>query len=161
MSIESVMPSNHLCHLSPPAINLSQHQDLFQWVSSSHQVAKYGSFHTSPSNEYSGLISFRIDWLVWSPCSPRDSQESSPEQYFKSINLWHLAFLMVQLSHPYMATSSITSWQIEGEKVEAVGSCKHHLTISAMICDRRDKLLPTREIHLSLDVQGFYWCSIT
>ena len=40
LSIESVMSSNHLCHLSPPAINLSQHQDLFQWVRSLHQAAK-------------------------------------------------------------------------------------------------------------------------
>ena len=43
------------------------------------------SFSTSPSNEYSELISFR-DWLVWSSCSPRDSQESSPTPQFKSLN---------------------------------------------------------------------------
>ena len=48
---------------SPPAFNLSQHQGLLKWVSSSHQMAKYWSFSfsISPSNEYSGLISFRID----------------------------------------------------------------------------------------------------
>ena len=63
MSIESVMPPSHLCHLSPPAINLSQHQGLFQCVSSSHQVAKYGSFHISPSSEYPELISFGTDWF--------------------------------------------------------------------------------------------------
>ena len=65
MSIESVMLSNHviLCHPSPPAFSLSQHQGLFQWVSSSHQLAKYWSFSfsISPSNEYSGFISFWID----------------------------------------------------------------------------------------------------
>ena len=50
---------------SPPALNLSQHPGLFKWVSSSHQVAKVlgFSFSISPSNEYSGLISFRMDWL--------------------------------------------------------------------------------------------------
>ena len=50
---------------SPSAFNLSQHEGLFKWVSSSHQVAKYWSFSfsISPSNEYSGLISFRMDWL--------------------------------------------------------------------------------------------------
>ena len=156
MSIESVIPSNHLilCPLFSSCLQSFS-------ASGSFPKTQLLTFSNSPSNEYSGFISFRIDWLVWSPCSPRDSQESSPEQYFKSINLQHLAFLMVQLSHPYMATSSITSWQIEGEKVEAVGSCKQHLTIPAMICDHRDKLLPTREIHLSLGVQGFYWCSIT
>ena len=67
MSIESVMPSNHLILSSPslPTFNLSQHQGLFQWVSSSHQVAKYWSFifNISPSNDHPGLISFRMDWL--------------------------------------------------------------------------------------------------
>ena len=50
---------------SLPAFSLSHHQGLFQWVSSLHQVAKYWSFSfsISPSNEYSGLISFRMDWL--------------------------------------------------------------------------------------------------
>ena len=50
---------------SPPAFNLSQHQGLFQWVSSSHQVAKVWnfSFSISPSNEYSELVSFKMDWL--------------------------------------------------------------------------------------------------
>ena len=60
-----VEPSHPLLSPSPPAFNLSQHQGLFQWVSSSHQVAKglSFSFSISPSNEYSGLISFRMDWF--------------------------------------------------------------------------------------------------
>ena len=55
---------------------------------------KYWSFRfrISTSNEYSGLISFRIEWF-WSPCSPRDSQESSPTPQFKSINSLALRFL--------------------------------------------------------------------
>ena len=50
---------------SPFTLNLSQHQDLFQWISSSYQAAKFWSFSfsISPSNEYSGFISFRIDWF--------------------------------------------------------------------------------------------------
>ena len=66
MSIESVMQSNHLIlSSSSPTFNPSQYQGLFKWVSSSHQVTKYWSFSfsISPSNGYSGLISFRIDWL--------------------------------------------------------------------------------------------------
>ena len=65
MSIESVMLSNHLifCSPSPFAVTLSQHQGLFQWVGPSHQGAKNWSFSISPSNEYSRLISFRIDWF--------------------------------------------------------------------------------------------------
>ena len=61
------------------------------------------SFNTSPSNEYSGSISFE-DWLVWSHCSPRDSQESSPAPQLKTSILQCSAFFMVQLSHPYMTT---------------------------------------------------------
>ena len=68
MSIESVMLSNHLIFCYPPSpfvFNLSQYQSLFQWVSPSHQMAshQYWSFSISPSNEYLGLISFKIDWF--------------------------------------------------------------------------------------------------
>ena len=58
-------PSNPLSSLSPPAINLSQHQGLFQWVILCIRWPKYWSFSfsISPSNEYSGLISFTIDWF--------------------------------------------------------------------------------------------------
>ena len=61
----TTQPSHPLPSPSPPAFNLSQHQGLFQWVSSSYQVTKFWSFSfsISPSNEYSGLISFRMDWL--------------------------------------------------------------------------------------------------
>ena len=62
---DAIQPSCPLSSPAPPAFNLSQHQGLFKWVSSLHQVAKYWSFSfsISPSNEYSGLISFRMDWL--------------------------------------------------------------------------------------------------
>ena len=72
LSIELVMPSNHLilCHpLLPPSIFPSIR--VFSSESVLHiRWPMYWSFSISPSNEYSGLISFRIDWL--SPCSPRD-----------------------------------------------------------------------------------------
>ena len=62
---DAIQPSHPLSSPSPPALNLSQHQGLFQWVSSSHQWPKYWSFsfNISPSNEHPRLISFRIDWL--------------------------------------------------------------------------------------------------
>ena len=66
MSIELVMPSNHciFCHSPSPALNLSQHQDLFQWVCSSHQVATVVDLQfEQQSFQYSELISFRIDWF--------------------------------------------------------------------------------------------------
>jgi len=63
---DAIRPSHPLSSPSPPAFNLSQHQGLFKWVRSSHQVAKDWSFSfsISPSNEYSGLISFRMDWWI-------------------------------------------------------------------------------------------------
>ena len=71
---------------SPPAFNLSQHQGLFHWVSSSHQVAKVLEFQLQhQSFQWIFRIDSLQDWLVWSPCSPRDSQESSPTPQFKSI----------------------------------------------------------------------------
>jgi len=62
---DAIQPSYPLSSPSPPTLNPSQHQGLFKWVSSSHQVAKVLSFSFSinPSDEYSGLISFRMDWL--------------------------------------------------------------------------------------------------
>ena len=95
-----IQPSHPLSFPSPPTFNLSQHQGLFQWVSSSHQVPKYWSFSfsNSPSNEYSGLISFRMDWLDL--LAVQGTLKSSP----KASILWHAAFIIVQLSHPYMTT---------------------------------------------------------
>ena len=66
ISTELVLLSDHsLPTPSPPSFNPSQHQGIFLWVSPLHQVAKVLEFvfSISPSNEYSGLISFRIDWL--------------------------------------------------------------------------------------------------
>ena len=63
--VDAIQPSWPLLSPSPPAFNLFQHQGFFQWVGSSHEMAKYWSFSfsISPSNEYSGLISFRNDWF--------------------------------------------------------------------------------------------------
>ena len=96
MSIELVMLSNHLIlsSPSPPAFNLSQHQSLFKWVSSSHQVAKVLELQLQhPSFQWNFRTDLLWNWLVWSPCSPRDSQESSPTSQFKSINSFVLSFL--------------------------------------------------------------------
>ena len=62
---------------SPPALNLSQHQGLFKWVSSSHQVAKVLEFQLQhQSFQRTFKTDFLQDWPVWCPCSPRDSQYS-------------------------------------------------------------------------------------
>ena len=96
MSIESVTPSNHviLSSPSPPAFNLSQHQGLFQWVSSLHQVAKGLELQLQhQSFQWIFRTDLIQDGLVGSPCSPRGYQESSPTSQFKSINSSVLSFL--------------------------------------------------------------------
>ena len=102
MSSESVMPSNHLILLSPSplALNLSQHHNLFQWVSSSHQVAKVLELQlqNSPSCEYSGLISFRNDWFDF--LAFQGTLKSLLQHHnSKASVLGRSAFFMVQLSH--------------------------------------------------------------
>ena len=85
MSIELVMPSNHLILYRPspslPAFNLSQHQGLFQWVSSSHQVVQVLELQHQ-SFQWKFRTDFLQDWPVWSLSSSRYSQESSPTPQF-------------------------------------------------------------------------------
>ena len=99
MTIESVMPSDHLilCHplLLLPSIFPSIR--VFSNESALHIRWANFSFSISTSNEYSGLISFRIGWF-YLPCSPRDTQESKSIDSSKASILWHSAFIMVQLS---------------------------------------------------------------
>ena len=94
ISIESVMPSNHLILCHPLLLLPSQHQSLFQCVNSLHEVAKVLEFqlqhHSLQSNPRADLLQ---NGLVRSPCSSRDSQQSSPTPQFKSINSSALSFL--------------------------------------------------------------------
>ena len=114
-----IQPINSLSAPSPPALNLSQYQGLFKWVSSSHQVAKYWSFSfsISPSNEYSGPISFRMDWL--NLLEVQGTLKSVLHHYnLKASIFWHLTFFMVQLSHLYMTTGktiALTIWTFVGK----------------------------------------------
>ena len=91
---DAIQPSHPLSSPSPPAFNISQHQGLFQWVSSSHEVAKVLEFqlqhHSLQRNPRADLLQ---NGLVGSPCSPRDSQESSPTPQFKNINSSALSLL--------------------------------------------------------------------
>ena len=102
---DAIQPSHPLSFPSPPAPSPSQHQGLFQWVNSSHEVAKVWSFSftISPSNEHPGLISFRMDCLdllaVQGTLKSLLQHHSS-----KASILRHSAFFTVQLSHPHMTT---------------------------------------------------------
>ena len=91
---DSIQPSHPVLHPSPVVLNPSQHQRLFQGVSTSYQWSKYCrfsfSFSISPSNEYSGLISFRIDWL--------DLLEvQGTFRVFSSITIWIHQFFLLSL----------------------------------------------------------------
>ena len=91
---DAIQPSHPLPSPSPPAPNPSQHQGLFQWVNSSHEVAKVLEFQLQhQSFQWTPRADLLQDGLVGSPCSPRDSQESSPTPQFKSINSLALSFL--------------------------------------------------------------------
>ena len=100
---DAIQPSYPPTSPSPHAFNLSQHQGLFKWVSSSHQVAKYWnfSFNISPSNEHPGLISFRMDW--WDLLAVQGTLKSLLQHHnSKASILQFSAFLIAQLSNPYM-----------------------------------------------------------
>ena len=127
MSIESVMPSNHLilCHSLLhlpsifPSIRVFYNESALpiKWL-------KYWSFSfsISPSNEYSWLFSFRIDWFdlltVQGTLKSLLQHHSS-----KASILWHSAFFMVQLSHPYMTTGktiALTRWIFVGKVISVL-----------------------------------------
>ena len=111
---DAIQPSHPLSSPSPPVFNLSQHQGLFQWVSSSHQVARVFwsfSFNISPSNEYSGLISFRMDWLDL--LAVQGTLKSLLQHHSSKASILRCsAFFKVQLSHPYMTTGKIIALTI-------------------------------------------------
>ena len=117
MSIELVMPSNHLllCHpllLLPSIFPGSGSFQMSHLFASGGQSIGSFSFNILPSNEHSGLISFRIGWLdllaVQGTLKSLLQHHSS-----KASILWHSAFFIVQLSHPYMTTGktiALTRW---------------------------------------------------
>ena len=117
MSVESVMPSNHLILCRPllllpsifPRITVFSNESTLR-----SRWPKYWSFSfsISPSNEYSGLISFWIDWFDL--LAVRETLKSLSQHHSLKLSiLWHSAFFIVQLSHPSMTTGktiALTSW---------------------------------------------------
>ena len=125
MSIELVMPSNHLVLCCPllllpsifPSIRVFSNESAFRI-----RCPKYWSFSfsISPSKEYSGLISFRIDWFDL--LAVQRTLKSLQHNSSKASILQHSAFFMVQLSHPYMTTGKIiglTRWTLVGKVMSA------------------------------------------
>ena len=135
MSIESVMPSNHLilCHpllLLPsifPSTKVFSNESVLciRWP-------KYWSFSfsISPFNEYSGLISFRMDWLGF--LAVQGTLKSLQHHSSKASILWCSTFYIVQLSHPYMTTGktiALTRWTFVGKIMSLLSNMLPRLVI--------------------------------
>ena len=118
MSIKSVMPSNYLILCCPlillpsifPSIRIFSNESVLHirwpkcWLQ--HQVF---SFNISPSNKYSGLISFRMNWFDL--LAVQGTLKSLLQHHnSKASILWHSAFLLFQFSHPYMTTGKTIAW---------------------------------------------------
>ena len=100
---DAIQPSHLLSSPSPPAPNPSQHQGLFQWVNSSHEVAKILEFQLQHQSFHPGLISFRMDCLDL--FAIQGALKSLLQHHSSEASiLRHSAFFTVQLSHPYMTT---------------------------------------------------------
>ena len=149
---DAVQPSHSLYPPSAPSLNVSQHQGLFQQVSSSNWVAKVLelSFSISPSNEYSGLISLRIDWLdllavqgtLKSLLQHRSSEASI---------VWCSAFFMVQLSHRI--------WLLENYSFDYMNICWQVLQGIFLTQGSNWGLLHCRQILYCLSHQGSLLCA--
>ena len=129
----TIQPSHPLLFPSPPALNLSQHQGLFQWVSSSHQVAKVLEFQFQHQSFQS---IFRSDFLrLTSLISLQSKGLSSLLQHHssKDSTLYRSAFFKVQLSHPYMTTGktiALTRWDFVGKVMSLLFNMLSRLVIA-------------------------------
>ena len=144
MSIESVTPSNHLIlchpllllHSISPSIRVFANKPVpcIRWP-------KYWSFSfsISPSNEYSGLISFRMGWLDL--FAIQETLKSLLQHYIsKASILWHSAFCIVQLSHPYMTigkTIALTRQTFVGKVMSLLSNMLSRLVITFLLRSKR------------------------
>ena len=134
---DAIQPSHPLLSPSPPAPNPSHHQGLFQWVNSSHEVAKVLEFQLQHQSFQwtSRLISFRMDWLdllaVQGTLKSLLQHHSS-----KAPVLQHSAFFTVQLSHPYMImgkTTALTRWTFVGKVMSLFFNMLPRLVIISLL----------------------------
>ena len=127
MFIKSAMPSNHLilrCPLLLLPSNLSQHQDIFQWVSSLHHVVKLLELQLQ--------VQYQSFQWIFKGLSKGLSRVFSNAK-FKSINSWCSAFFMVQLSHPYMTTGkniALIRWTFVGKVMSLLFNMLSRLVIA-------------------------------
>ena len=134
---DAIQPSHPMSSPFPPAFNLSKHQSLFRWVSSLHQVAKYWSFSfsISPSNEYSRLISFKMDWL--NLFAIQGTLKGLLQYHSSQASILSCsAFFILQLSHPYMTTGkaiALTRWTFVGKVISLLFNMLYRLVIAFLL----------------------------
>ena len=130
---DAIQPSHPLSSPSPLTLNLSQHQGLFKWVSS-HQVDTILEFQLKhhPSNEYSGMIYFRMYWLDLLAVQG-NLKSVLQHQNSKASIIKHSSFFKVQLSHPYITTGktiSLSRWTIVGKVMSLLFNMLSSLVIA-------------------------------
>ena len=137
MSIASVMPFNHLILCRPLLLLSSIFPSIRVFSSELVLCIKWPkhwsfSFSISPSNEYSGLISFRMDWLDLLAVH-RTLKRLLQHHSSKASILWHAAFFTVQLSHPYIMTGktiALTRWTFAGKVMSLLFNTLSRLVIA-------------------------------
>ena len=160
MSIESVMPSNHLILCYPLLLLPSIFPSIRDFSNESAlriRWPKYWSFsfNISPTNEHPELISFRMDWLDL--LAVQGTLKSLLQHYSsKASILRHSAFFIVQLSHPYMSTGetiSLTRWTFVGKVMSLLFNMLSRLVITFL------PKVPLQQIHKFTCIQDDYICS--
>ena len=116
---DAIQPSHPLSSPSPPTFNLSQHQGIFKWVSSSHQVAKVLEFQFQQSVLPMNIQDwFPFRWTGWISLKSKELSRVLQHHSLKALILHHSAFLIIQLSHPYITTGktiALTRWTFIGK----------------------------------------------
>ena len=111
---DAIQPSHPLSSPSPPAFNLSQHQGLFQWVSSSHQVAKVLEFQL----QYQSFQWTPLGWTAWISLQSKGFSRVFSNTTVQKYQFFTLSLFTVQLSHLYMTTGktiALTTWTFVGK----------------------------------------------
>ena len=125
-SMMLIQPSHPLSSPFPPAFNLSQHRGLFSESALGIRRPKYWTFSSniSPSNEYPGQISFRMDWLDL--LAVQGTLKSLLQHHSSKAPILRCsAFFIVQMSHPYMTTRKIialTRWTFVGKVISLLSN---------------------------------------
>ena len=128
-SIKSVMPPTISSSVVPsPTFNLSQHQGLFQWISSSYQEDKVLEFHLQHQSFQWIFRLISLGWTGWIPCSPRDSQESSTIPQFKSIN----SSVLNSVQSLSRVRLFVTPWTAAGQATLSITNSRSSLKLTSI-----------------------------